>query len=133
MMRNIAEGQSFSCRFVVTKKQLHDFSVLSGDVNPLHLDPKFAAAHGMKNCVVYGGLLIAQISKMLGNEIPGPGCLWQNISLQFKSPLFVDEPARVDAGVNYVSRDLKVLRLSIQILRDDQVIALGTVQAGWFE
>ena len=132
-MKNIIEGQTFSFNFVIALDQVEDFAALTGDNNPLHLEASFAQACGFKERVVYGGLLIGQISKLLGTEFPGPGCLWQSLDIQFKSPLYIGEQAQMRAKVIYINSDLKIMRLSIEIWRGENVIALGSVQAGWLE
>jgi 3-hydroxybutyryl-CoA dehydratase len=105
------------------------FAALSHDRNPLHWDTGFAQAAGFSGPVVYGGLLVAMVSRMLGSELPGPGCVWHSVTLQFREPLYPDEPARCDARVIHWNEDLKVIRLAVEIRAADRLVASGEVQA----
>jgi len=71
------------------------FAVMSGDINPAHLDSEYARnslfheviAHGM-----WGGALI---STVLGTQYPGPGTIYINQSLHFSHPLRVGDTVTV--------------------------------------
>ena len=115
--------------FQVSEKDLEVFQALSGDNNPLHLDEAYAKAAGFGGRIVYGGLLIAVISRLLGTQIPGAGCLWHTLSLRFVKPLYVNQSAVLKGTVTYCNVDQQILRLSISILRGADPIAGGTVQA----
>jgi 3-hydroxybutyryl-CoA dehydratase len=123
------EGMELTHPFQVSEKDLAAFRELSGDNNPLHLDDTYAKTSGFEGRIVYGGLLIAVISRLLGTQVPGPGCLWHTLSLRFLKPLYVKQSALLKATVTYCNMDLQVLRLSISILRGADLIADGSVQA----
>jgi acyl dehydratase len=67
------------------------FAILSGDVNPAHLDDPYATqpsfhkviAHGM-----WGGTLISTI---LGTQLPGPGTIYVGQQLRFLRPVSVGD------------------------------------------
>lgn len=123
-------GASVICPLEVRDADLAAFAALSGDHNPLHVDEKFAQQAGFKGKVVYGGLLVAAVSRLLGMELPGRDCLWQSLNIQFKSPLFVGDKATVIGTVSYANSELKILRIAIQIKCAEKIIAEGTAQAG---
>ena len=57
------------------------FAVMSGDVNPAHVDAEYAKTdmfHGVIAHGMWGGALI---SAVLGTELPGPGTIFLNQSL----------------------------------------------------
>lgn len=49
----------------VTQEQLHRYADASGDHNPLHLDPDFAATTQFGGTIAHGMLVLAFISEML--------------------------------------------------------------------
>ena len=65
-------GATDSFEFVVSEAEQSSFAVLSGDFNPLHLDSDFAQARGLAGSVVYGGLIVAKVSQVIGMRLPGP-------------------------------------------------------------
>lgn len=83
----LAIGESASLTRVLTQQDIELFALLSGDVNPAHLDEAYARetpfhkviAHGM-----WGGTLI---STVLGTRLPGPGTIYVKQSLAFVRPV----------------------------------------------
>ena len=83
----LAVGDSTCIERTLTQQDIQLFAVLSGDVNPQHLDPAFAAStrfHGVIAHGMWGGALI---SAVLGTRLPGPGTVYLGQSLRFLAPL----------------------------------------------
>lgn len=84
----------------LTHKDISLFAIISGDVNPTHVDEDFAksdmfhkvAAHGM-----WGGALI---STVLGTELPGPGTVYVDQTLHFHRPIGLGDTITVVVRVN---------------------------------
>ena len=127
--RRMAAGTVVRLPFRVTEADLDAFARLSGDLNPLHLDAAFARARGFKGRVVYGGLMIAAVSRLLGTKLPGAGCLWQELNLQFTAPLYAGERAAVVATVSHASPEMGVVRLSLELKCGKRLLARGRAQA----
>ncbi len=124
------EGSSARVELTVTEADMDTFSRLSGDFNPIHTDENFAKANGFKGRVVYAGLIVSAISRLLGMEMPGLRCLWQSLTIQFGSPLYMGETAQVQGVVTYANPDLGILQMKIEISRDGRKIAHGKAQVG---
>ena len=129
-LNSFREGQEVSVPLNVTEDDMRSFASLSKDLNPLHQEESFARAHGFAGRVVYGGLLVAAVSRLLGMKLPGKGWVWHSVAMQFHSPLYVGEPAEVRGVVKHLNDDIGVIQISLQILRSGQVIAKGEAQAG---
>ena len=65
-------GDSASLTRELTLVDLKTFAVLSGDLNPTHVDEDFARMYGEGRVVAHAMLSGALISSVLGNELPGP-------------------------------------------------------------
>lgn len=61
--------------------------MVSGDVNPVHLDPAFAATTPFGECIAHGMLSGAIISAALAMALPGPGTIYLGQSLRFSLPV----------------------------------------------
>jgi len=75
------------------------FAVMSGDVNPAHVDADYAKTdifHGVIAHGMWGGALI---SAVLGTELPGPGTIFLNQSLKFVLPLGLGDTVTVRVEV----------------------------------
>lgn len=120
---------SESVEFRISQRDMDAFRALSGDTNPLHQDIGFASRRGFVDKVVYGGLLVAQVSRLLGNEMPGRGCVWRSITLRFRGPLYVGEPARLTGTITHANSDLGLIDLSLKIETRGRAIAEGEASA----
>ncbi|MGY9048465.1 bifunctional enoyl-CoA hydratase/phosphate acetyltransferase [Puniceibacterium antarcticum] len=75
------------------------FAVMSGDVNPAHVDADYAKTdmfHGIIAHGMWGGALI---SAVLGTELPGPGTIFLNQSLKFSAPVGLGDTVTVRVEV----------------------------------
>jgi 3-hydroxybutyryl-CoA dehydratase len=122
-------GGSFSRHFRVTTAEMALFRQLSGDENPLHHDDEYARRRGFGGALVYGGILTAMVSGLLANTIPGAGCIWHSLAMQFRAPLYVDEAACLVASVLHLSEGVRAIKLKIEISTEDRVVATGEVDA----
>ncbi len=83
----IRVGDTASLVRTLIKDDIELFAVMSGDVNPAHLDEEYARsdqfhqiiAHGM-----WGGSLFATL---LGTKLPGPGTIYLAQTLKFMRQL----------------------------------------------
>ena len=68
----IAVGDTASLVRMLTQDDIDLFAIVSGDVNPSHLDPGIAAADPGHGIVGHGMWTGALISAVLGSRLPGP-------------------------------------------------------------
>jgi acyl dehydratase len=114
--------------FTITPRQMQQFAELSGDFNPLHTDEMFARGKGFSGVVVYGGLLLAKISQLIGMHLPGRDGVWASVSLDFRKPLYVDQPARVEGTVTEISASTGLVRLRLTVRSADALLAKGAAE-----
>jgi acyl dehydratase len=120
----LKQGDTVRWRHEVTAEEVDSFARLSGDVNPLHLDDAFGQQHGFRGRVVHGALMSAFISRVLGTELPGPGCLWLSQSMRFTQPVYIADPIEVVVRVVHKSESLRTLLLetTVENLRGETVL-----------
>ena len=99
-------GASAQYRRVLLQADFDRFAALSGDDNPIHCDPDFAARSHFGATVAHGMLLYGCISKALSELIPGPGVMQLEQSLKFTHPTYTDEPITVKLEVVGVDADV---------------------------
>jgi acyl dehydratase len=112
----LEQGDSVRWRHEVTADEVDSFARLSGDVNPLPLDDAFGQQRGFQGRVVHGALLSAFISRVLGTELPGPGCLWLSQTMRFAQPVYIAEPIEVIVRVVQKSESLRTLVLETTVV-----------------
>ncbi|TAE30441.1 MAG: MaoC family dehydratase [Cytophagales bacterium] len=76
--------------FRFSQADVADFARVTGDNNPLHLDPDFAAQTPFKRPIIHGMLGASIFTKVLGTEFPGYGSVYMGQTLEFLRPMFVD-------------------------------------------
>ncbi|MBF0283621.1 MAG: SDR family oxidoreductase [Magnetococcales bacterium] len=96
------------------------FARLSGDWNPLHTDPAYAAATAHGRPILHGAFSAGLVSRMAGMFLPGRACLLRSLRLSFHHPIL--PPARLEVAGRVVAWDGVTGRGEVEI-RD-----LGTAQ-----
>jgi phosphate acetyltransferase len=84
-------GETASIKRRLTQKDIQLFAIMSGDVNPAHMDEDFAKNsifHEVISHGLWGGSLI---STVLGTTLPGPGTIYLGQSLKFKHPVVLGD------------------------------------------
>lgn len=87
----LAVGDCASISRVITADDIQLFAVLSGDVNPAHVDAQWAAGSVFHHVIAHGMLGGALISSVLGTKLPGPGAIYLSQSLQFRKPVSIGD------------------------------------------
>ncbi|MBI5625553.1 MAG: SDR family oxidoreductase [Elusimicrobia bacterium] len=114
----LKEGDEYVRRFTVTADDVEGFRKLSGDVNPLHLDPAFARELGYKDRVVYGALAMAYISRVIGVDFPGPGTVWLSQSIRFEAPVYIGDTLAVKVKVLRKAEPLRAMTLAVEVVKE---------------
>jgi len=124
----LAPGRQAVVEFSVTALQMRQFAELSGDFNPLHTDDAFARAKGFDGVVVYGALIVAKVSQLIGMQLPGRDSVWASVALEFRKPLHVDQVAQVEGVVTEVSASTGMVVLKLAVRAAGKLLAKGTVE-----
>lgn len=95
----LAIGDVISVNHLVTERDLILFATVSGDVNPVHLDEKFAASTPFKSRIAHGMLSGALISAAIACELPGPGSIYIGQEMSFLRPVRLGDEIRIELEV----------------------------------
>jgi phosphotransacetylase/acyl dehydratase len=87
----VAVGESASLSHKVTQQDIDLFAVISGDVNPAHMDPAYAKTDIFHKVVAHGMLGAGLISSVLGTKLPGPGTIYLGQDLRFLRPVSIGD------------------------------------------
>jgi len=95
----IKPGDSASLVRTLTCKDIELFAVMSGDINPSHLDDTFASSDSFHKVVAHGMWSGALISTLLGTQLPGPGTVYVDQSLHFQGGIGLADQITVTVKV----------------------------------
>jgi 3-hydroxybutyryl-CoA dehydratase len=114
-----------------TEDMAHKFAEISGDVNPLHLDPEYAVAAGFAAPVLFGMLTSSLYSKLVGVYLPGKFALLEGIDLDFNSPSFAGETLTVRGEIIFMSKSFRRLEIKATIRNEDQkLVSKAMIRVG---
>ena len=71
--------------------QIDMFAKISGDCNPLHINPEYAAKTPFGRPIVHGFFAGAVFSKVFGTEWPGEGTVYMYQDMTFRAPVYVEK------------------------------------------
>jgi 3-hydroxybutyryl-CoA dehydratase len=94
---NLQIGSSSTTTCVFSQGDFDEFARLSGDNNPIHVDPAFAARTRFGRTVAHGMLLYGAICCALSYHFPGATQLEQR--LIFPAPTFADEEMTISLTI----------------------------------
>lgn len=84
-------GDTASIDKRLTKQDIQLFAVMSGDINPAHMDEDFAKSSIFHEVIAHGLWGGSLISTILGTILPGPGTIYLGQSLRFKRPVVLGD------------------------------------------
>lgn len=107
----------------VTESDVDVFCKLSGDRNPIHLDEEFARRSRFGRRLVPGLLASAFISALLANELPGPGTIYLQQTLEFLAPVFIGDTLTTSVILVELPRPGRAV-FSTEITNQDGIVVL---------
>lgn len=84
-------GMEASVQRKVTEADIVTFANVTGDKNPVHLDPVYASRTIFKERIAHGMLTASYISAVFGMEMPGPGAIYISQTLNFRAPVKIGD------------------------------------------
>lgn len=122
-------GDSASLTRKLSLADLKTFAVLSGDLNPTHVDEDFARMYGGGHVVAHSMLSGALVSSVLGNELPGPGTRYVRQELQFVRAVGPDDAITATVTVREKRPDTGTVILDCRCVnRAGELVAEGVAE-----
>lgn len=96
-------GDFAELKHTLVEKDIELFAIMSGDVNPAHVDVEFARDDMFHGIIAHGMWGASLISTVLGTMLPGPGTIYLSQSLKFTHPIILGDTVTVT--VTAISKD----------------------------
>ena len=118
-------GQNVMFSKSITEKDIENFSELSGDKNPVHIDKKFAEKTIFKKKIAHGFLTASFISAAIGTKLPGPGCIYLKQYLKFLAPVYPGDNIKTKITVKKIDITRKRVTLETDCFCNEKKILEG--------
>jgi len=120
----LAVGQTAELTRAISAETIREFVDATGDDNPLHSDPEFAATTRFGRVIAPGILTGGLVSAVIGTRLPGPGAVYISQSFRFLRPVEVGDAitARVEVTEILRERNRVCLKTVCQNQRGEGVI-----------
>ncbi len=94
----IAIGERASLVRTLKREDIELFAIMSGDVNPAHVDDEYARSDMFHKIIAHGMWGGALISTLLGTKLPGPGAVYLGQTLTFCRPVAIGDTITVSVA-----------------------------------
>ncbi|MCJ9430135.1 MaoC/PaaZ C-terminal domain-containing protein [Kordiimonas marina] len=96
----------------LSQDEFHRFAALSGDDNPIHVNPTFAAGTRFGATVAHGLFLVSILRGLMDELVPGGTQVSQ--SVMFPAPTYAGAPMVFEAKITGRDHDLVTLAASVR-------------------
>jgi len=115
-------GDSIDIPLRFTQRQFDEFARLSGDDNPIHVDPDFCAGTRFGRPVAHGMMLFGMLDAAVSRWLDEPVAVWAQ-ELTFRAPTFADDDLNATLTVESVTD--RSVRVAQWLRRSDGVETAG--------
>jgi phosphate acetyltransferase len=88
-------GERATLTRTLSQADIELFAVMSGDVNPAHVDEEYAHSDMFHTIIGHGMWGASLISTLLGTKLPGPGAIYLEQTLSFRRPVTIGDTITV--------------------------------------
>lgn len=109
------EGQTTSRSRVTRMEDIHAFTDMTGDRNPVHYDEELAKKTAFGKLIVQGGVTTGILNACVAEDLPGPGTVFLNTNLNFKKAVGVGEEITGHIEVLSARGDKPICKLKVWV------------------
>ncbi len=117
-------GDTARIQKTISETDVYLYAGITGDLNPAHVNEEYAKNTFFKTRIVHGLLTAGFISAVLGNQLPGPGTIYINQSLNFLAPVCFGDTITAQAVVSEIDQKKNRAKLKTTCMNQDGVIVL---------
>ena len=121
---SIQVGEEASFSHVIGDSEVAAFAVLTGDCNPLHMDPEYAAATQFGGRIAHGMLVASYFSTLIGMYLPGRRAVMLSQEVRYAKPVRPGERITFKGQVRRKTESLRLLDMDTNAVNEagDEVI-----------
>lgn len=119
MKLDLEVGRTAERSMTVTEEDVRRYAELTGDRNPLHFDPAFAARTRFGRLTAQGGIATGLLHALVAEDMPGPGTVFLSQSWKFTAPTYIGDTIIATVEVSSVHAEKPVCSLDVKVSRAD--------------
>lgn len=96
-------------------EDIQAFTAMTGDRNPVHYDEALAKKTAFGKLIVQGGVTTGILNACVAEDLPGPGTVFLNTSLDFRKAVGVGETITGRVEVASVRDDKPICQLKVSV------------------
>ena len=94
-----------------SEQEVLNFSKLTQDDNPIHLDKRYAGKSRFGKRIVQGPMVASLLGGVLGSKLPGPGTIYIKQETSFLKPVFIDQLLKANVEVIKIKENKPIITL----------------------
>ncbi len=118
-------GESASLVRTLTREDIELFAVMSGDINPAHVDEEYARSDMFHTIIAHGMWGASLISAVLGTKLPGPGAIYLGQTLHFHHPITIGDTITVTVTVTGKKADGHRVSFDCQCINQHEEVVMN--------
>jgi len=119
-------GLTYECKHTIISSTVLEFAKISGDNNPIHINDEYAKNSIFKQRIVHGMFVGSFFSRAIASELPGPGSIYLNQTMNFLKPIYHNSEVRICIKVESLKPEKKIVFLSTNCWVSDSLVIEGT-------
>jgi len=123
---NIEVGMSAQFSKTIGESDVYSMAGIIGDFNPVHVDEQYAKDTIFKGRIAHGVIGIGLISTVAGMKLPGPGSIYLDQQVKFRSPIHFGETATATITIEEVNRDNGKVKAKTEVHVGDRIVITGS-------
>ena len=122
-------GQSASFSKTITEYDVYTFAGVTGDLNPAHINERYAQDTIFHGRIAHGMLSAGLISAVIGMQLPGPGTIYLGQELSFRAPVHIGDTVTATVTVRSLNPERNRAELDTVCTNQDGVcVVSGTAK-----
>lgn len=105
----------------ISQKRINAWAAISGDYNPLHVDPQYARKTRFKKTIAHGPLLLAFLNQLM-MKCFGPAWMTHGkmSDIRFIAPIYPGDSIRISGSITKVSKQkaAQIVKCELYIEKD---------------
>ncbi|ESY07305.1 MaoC family dehydratase [Mesorhizobium sp. M0761] len=108
-------------------EDIHAFTEMTGDRNPLHYDKALAEASVFGKLIVQGGVTSGILNAVVAEDLPGPGTVFLEVAWKFVKAVGIDEMITGRVEIKEVRPDKPICKIETSVRNEaGEVCLTGT-------